>query len=366
LADVKLRNVTKRFGKVIAVNKVTLDIGDGEFFAVLGPSGCGKTTLLRLIAGLEVPDEGDIIIGGRVVNNVHPRDRDVAMVFQNYALYPHMRVADNIAFPLMVRRRELGLSSEEIRRRVVEIAKILGIEDLLDRYPRELSGGQQQRVALARALIRKPKVWLLDEPLSNLDAKLRVQMRAEIKALQRRFRVTTVYVTHDQGEAMSLADRIGVMNEGRILQVGTPDELYLKPVDTFVASFIGSPTMNLLPCEAQEDGGVVTLNCVGLKLRLDPGIGSLVLSKTRGKLYLGVRPEHVRIGEVEEWPRVRGKVTLVEPTGSHAIITLDLGGESFKVIAPREFKASIGDEVVVSLDKDKILIYDMETGKLVV
>jgi ABC-type sugar transport systems, ATPase components len=199
MARVELRDIVKRFGRVIAVDHVSLEIGEGEFFTLLGPSGCGKTTTLRIIAGLEFPDEGDVLIDGRVVTNLHPRDRDVAMVFQNYALYPHMTVFENIAFPLEARRRELGLTKEDIRRRVVEVTKFLGIEELLDRYPSQLSGGQQQRVALARALVRKPKVWLLDEPLSNLDAKLRVLMRGELKKLQRALNITTIYVTHDQG-----------------------------------------------------------------------------------------------------------------------------------------------------------------------
>lgn len=241
MARVKLEKVVKRYGRVVAVDHVDLNIVDGEFFSLLGPSGCGKTTTLRLIAGLEFPDEGFIYIDDKVVNNVHPKDRDVAMVFQNYALYPHMTVFENIAFPLESRRKALGLSKEEIRKRVLETARFLGIEELLERYPSQLSGGQQQRVALARALVRKPKVWLLDEPLSNLDAKLRVLMRGELKRLQKQLGITTIYVTHDQVEAMSMADRIAVMNKGRVAQVGSPDELYARPADTFVATFIGSP-----------------------------------------------------------------------------------------------------------------------------
>jgi multiple sugar transport system ATP-binding protein len=363
LADVKLRGVTKKFGRVVAVNRVTLDISDGEFFAILGPSGCGKTTLLRLIAGLEFPDEGEILIGGRVVNNLHPRDRDVAMVFQNYALYPHMRVFDNIAFPLMVRRRELGLDKEAIRRRVVEVARVLGIEGLLDRYPRELSGGQQQRVALARALVREPKVWLLDEPLSNLDAKLRVQMRAELKSLQRKFGVTTVYVTHDQGEAMSLADRIAVMNEGRVLQVGTPDDLYLKPLDIFVATFIGSPSTNIIPCNVVSVE-TLELECAGFNLKtgisLDPGI-----LKPGDKVYLGVRPEHVEIRKSQdEGVTIKGKVTIIEPLGSQSIVTLSLGSESIRALTSRDLKVDVGEDVYIRIDVSKTLLYDAKTGKL--
>ncbi len=363
MADVKLRNVTKRFGRVIAVNKVTLDIGDGEFFAILGPSGCGKTTLLRLIAGLEFPDEGEILIGGRVVNNIHPRDRDVAMVFQNYALYPHMRVIDNIMFPLMVRRRELGLDRETIRRKAVEIARILGIEELLERYPRELSGGQQQRVALARALIREPKVWLLDEPLSNLDAKLRVQMRSEIKSLQRRFKITTVYVTHDQGEALSLADRIAVMNEGRILQVGTPDDLYFKPLDIFVATFIGSPSMNVIPCSVSSSKPI-ELECAGFKLSID--VGQAIL-KPGQKVYMGIRPEHVEISKtLSEGVLAKGKIAIVEPLGPQSIVTLSLEDVDVRALIPRDLRVDVGEEVYVKIDASKALIYDAVTGKLLI
>jgi multiple sugar transport system ATP-binding protein len=363
LADVKLRGVTKKFGRVVAVNRVTLDISDGEFFAILGPSGCGKTTLLRLIAGLEFPDEGEILIGGRVVNNLHPRDRDVAMVFQNYALYPHMRVFDNIAFPLMVRRRELGLDKEAIRRRVVEVARVLGIEGLLDRYPRELSGGQQQRVALARALVREPKVWLLDEPLSNLDAKLRVQMRAELKSLQRKFGVTTVYVTHDQGEAMSLADRIAVMNEGRVLQVGTPDDLYLKPLDIFVATFIGSPSTNIIPCNVVSVE-TLELECAGFNLKTGISLDPSIL-KPGDKVYLGVRPEHVEIRKSQdEGVTLKGKVTIIEPLGSQSIVTLSLGSESIRALTSRDLKVDVGEDVYIRIDVSKTLLYDAKTGKL--
>jgi ABC-type sugar transport systems, ATPase components len=355
--------VTKRFGSVIAVDRVTLDISDGEFFAILGPSGCGKTTLLRLIAGLEFPDEGEILIGGRVVNNLHPRDRDVAMVFQNYALYPHMKVVDNIAFPLMVRRRELNLDKDSIRRKVVEIARILGIEELLDRYPRELSGGQQQRVALARALIREPKVWLLDEPLSNLDAKLRIQMRTELKSLQRRFKVTTVYVTHDQGEAMSLADRIAVMNRGRILQVGMPDELYVKPMDIFVATFIGVPSMNLIPCNFVGDERL-ELECTGFNLKLGLSLDPKLV-KPEAKVYLGIRPEHVEVSKTQSGEAmVKGRVVMVEPLGSQYAITLDLEGETIRALAPRDLRVDAGEEIYVKIDVDKILLYDATTGKL--
>src|SRR5499425_2964732 len=250
MADVALRDVVKRFDNVEAVRQISLDIPDKEFVVLVGPSGCGKTTTLRMIAGLEEATAGDILIGGEVVNDVPPKDRDIAMVFQNYALYPHMTVFENMSFGLRLRR----ISKAEIRSRVEQAAKILDISDLLDRRPKQLSGGQRQRVAMGRAIVRNPKVFLFDEPLSNLDAKLRVQMRTEIKRVHQKVKTTTVYVTHDQVEAMTLADRVVVMNAGRIEQIGPPNELYHTPKTRFVAGFIGSPAMNFLPCRLEEDG----------------------------------------------------------------------------------------------------------------
>ncbi len=243
MSSVRLENITKIFPpNVVAVNNVNLKIEKGEFFVLLGPSGCGKTTTLRIIAGLEKPTKGRVYIDEQDVTDLPPRKRDVAMVFQTWALYPHMKVYDNIAFPLKLRK----VPKDEIDRKVREVAKLLRIEELLDRYPKQLSGGQQQRVALARALVRNPRVWLMDEPLSNLDALLRVQMRAELKRLQKELKITTVYVTHDQVEAMTMADRIAVMNAGRVLQIGTPHEVYHYPKTKFVAGFIGSPPMNFI------------------------------------------------------------------------------------------------------------------------
>ncbi|MEM4913783.1 MAG: ABC transporter ATP-binding protein, partial [Desulfurococcaceae archaeon] len=242
----ELVNVSKRYGRTVAVDRVNLGVEKGEFVVLLGPSGCGKTTTLRIIAGLVYPDEGKVIIDGRDVTYVEPGERDVSMVFQDYALYPHMTVFDNIAFPLVVRRKKFRLSKEEISERVHKVAKMLGIDDLLDRKPLQLSGGQQQRVALARALIAEPKLWLMDEPLSNLDALIRVHLRAELKKLQKDLGITTIYVTHDQVEALTLADRIAVMNKGRIVQIGTPKEIYENPEHVFVATFVGSPPMNVV------------------------------------------------------------------------------------------------------------------------
>lgn len=364
MARVKLVNVTKRFGDAVALDRVSFEVGDGEFFSLLGPSGSGKTTTLRIIAGLEVPDEGEVYIDDVLVNDVHPKDRNVGMVFQNYALYPHMTVFENIAFPLLARRKELGLDKEEIRRRVIEIAKLLRIEDLLDRYPRQLSGGQQQRVALARALVRKPKVWLLDEPLSNLDAKLRLYMRSELKRLQRELRITTIYVTHDQIEAMSMADRIAVMNNGRILQIGRPEDLYARPSNTFVATFIGSPPMNLIPCEYVERKGVSMLKCLGFTKNLDPEIARAL--RGRGEVILGVRPEYIRVSNKPGQGWVEATVLITEPFGAEYIVTADLGGVTVRLRAPRDFKPEVGGKVYLQIDWSKVLFFDKKTGDAIV
>src|SRR5262244_844532 len=261
MADVSLRNVTKRFDAVEAVRSIDLDIPDNELVVLVGPSGCGKSTTLRMIAGLEEVTSGEIFIGGEIVNDLPPKDRDIAMVFQNYALYPHMTAFENMSFGLRLRK----FSKTEIRQRVENAARILDITDLLDRRPKALSGGQRQRVAMGRAIVRNPKVFLFDEPLSNLDAKLRVQMRTEIKRVHQKVKTTTVYVTHDQVEAMTLADRVVVMNNGRIEQVGAPQDLYHNPKTRFVAGFIGSPAMNFIPCRLEQNGA-------GLKVRISDAI----------------------------------------------------------------------------------------------
>jgi multiple sugar transport system ATP-binding protein len=371
LARVSLINVTKRFGKVVAVDHITFKVEDGEFFALLGPSGCGKTTTLRLIAGLETPDEGEIYIDDELVNYVHPKDRNVAMVFQNYALYPHMTVYDNIAFPLMVRRKELGLTKDEIRKRVLEIARLLHIEDLLDRYPSQLSGGQQQRVALARALVRKPRVWLLDEPLSNLDAKLRVYMRAELKRLQRRLGVTTIYVTHDQVEAMSMADRIAVMNKGRIMQIGKPLELYHNPANVFVATFIGSPPMNIVECmlEVHDKTGTAIIKCPGVTRRFEGELAREIISKASSdKVLLGIRPEHIKIVSPHHPNAIKAKVLVSEILGADQILLVDVEGATLRVKASLEETSlkEAGSEIGLLLDFNRIHIFDAKTEKAII
>jgi multiple sugar transport system ATP-binding protein len=307
MATVSVRQALKSFGTTRILHGVDVEISDGEFVVLVGPSGCGKSTLLRMIAGLENISGGEIHIGGRVVNNVPPKDRDIAMVFQNYALYPHMTVRQNMAFSMKLAKAPPNVMEEEVQR----AAKILGLDVLLDRYPRQLSGGQRQRVAMGRAIVRHPQVFLFDEPLSNLDAKLRVQMRSEIRELQQRLATTTIYVTHDQIEAMTMADQIVVMNAGRIEQAGAPLALYDKPANLFVAGFIGSPAMNLLP-GAVADGGFRTTG--GALLPLPPHAPSNVAT-------YGIRPEHMSLAE----NGVEGTIILVEPTGSETQVTLRVG-----------------------------------------
>jgi len=366
LARVRLVNVVKRFGNVVAVDHVNLDISDGEFFCLLGPSGSGKTTILRLIAGLEFPDEGDIYIDDKLVNNVHPKDRDIAMVFQNYALYPHMTVYENIAFPLIARKRQLKISDDEIRKRVVEVANMLGIEHLLNRKPSQLSGGEQQRVALARALVRQPKVFLMDEPLSNLDAKLRLLMRAELKRLQKKLGITTIYVTHDQAEAMSMADRIAVLNKGRVQQVGTPDELYNKPSNVFVAGFIGVPPMNMIPCRIGHRDKKPVIMCEGFEKILDEDIYKEIEFHGYGpEILIGIRPEHLNISREAVPGSIPTEVLITESLGSETIVNVKLGNTMVKAKAPPGVKYNMGEKVYLIVDWNKILLFDAKTENLI-
>jgi len=366
LAKVRLVNVVKRFGNVIAVDNVSLDIRDGEFFCLLGPSGSGKTTILRLIAGLEFPDEGDIYIDDELVNNIHPKDRDVAMVFQNYALYPHMTVYENIAFPLIARKKQLKLSNDEIRKRVIEVADMLGISHLLNRKPSQLSGGEQQRVALARALVRQPKVFLMDEPLSNLDAKLRLLMRTELKRLQKKLGITTIYVTHDQAEAMSMADRIAVLNKGRVQQVGTPDELYNKPSNVFVAGFIGVPPMNMIPCRIDQRDRKPVIVCEGFERVIDEDVYREIESHGYGpEILLGIRPEHLSISREAVPGSIPVEVLIAESLGSETIVNVKLVNTIVKVKAPPNAKYNMGERVYLVVDWNRMLLFDAKTEKLI-
>jgi multiple sugar transport system ATP-binding protein len=327
MADVSLRKVVKRYDDVEAVRGIDLDISDHEFIVLVGPSGCGKSTTLRMIAGLEDISDGDIMIGGDVVNDVPPKDRDIAMVFQNYALYPHMTVAENMSFGLRLKH----YPKAEIKARVTEAARLLDITDLIDRKPKQLSGGQRQRVAMGRAIVRNPKVFLFDEPLSNLDAKLRVQMRIEIKKVHQKVRTTTVYVTHDQVEAMTLADRVVVMNKGRIEQIGTPNELYHNPATRFVAGFIGSPAMNFIPCRLEDVGGTLHIRLADrISFPLPAARAARYKALPReDKLLLGIRPEHLTESHAHLEPGVETFETVLdvtEPMGMETLVYFGLDG----------------------------------------
>jgi len=344
--QVRLKNITKRFGDVVAVNRVNFQINEGEFLVLLGPSGCGKTTALRMIAGLESIDEGDIYIGDRRVNDVLPKYRDVAMVFQSYALYPHMTVADNIGYPLKLR----GVGKAERQEAIVNTARLVRLQELLDRYPRQLSGGQRQRVALARAIVRRPKVFLMDEPLSNLDAKLRGKMRAELKHLQHELGITTIYVTHDQIEAMTLARRVAIMRAGVLQQVDTPKNTYNDPGNLFVAGFIGSPTMNFLEGEL-KNGDFVMPGCV-VK---GSGRGS------RKNVILGVRPEDMRIVDNGE-SQLEAVLYSVELTGDQTIVTAKLGETDLTVREDKEFDGVIDQPIKIKVDVSSVYLFDAGTG----
>ncbi|RZN28138.1 sn-glycerol-3-phosphate ABC transporter ATP-binding protein UgpC [Bradyrhizobium sp. Leo121] len=325
MAEVSLRKVVKRYDEVEAVRGIDLDIADHEFVVLVGPSGCGKSTTLRMIAGLEDISDGDITIGGDIVNDVPPKDRDIAMVFQNYALYPHMTVAENMSFGLRLKH----YPKAEIKSRVTEAARMLDITDLIDRKPKQLSGGQRQRVAMGRAIVRNPKVFLFDEPLSNLDAKLRVQMRIEIKKVHQKVRTTTVYVTHDQVEAMTLADRVVVMNHGRIEQIGTPNELYHKPATRFVASFIGSPAMNFMPCRLEDVDGRLHLRLTDrLAFPVPPARSARYQAVPRTeRLLLGIRPEHIAEARPHLHPGVEpfeAVLDVTEPMGMETLVYFTL------------------------------------------
>ncbi len=371
MTRVRLENVVKIFPpNVVAVDNVSLEIESGEFFVLLGPSGCGKTTTLRLIAGLEKPTRGRIIIGDTVVADaeskvfIPPKDRDVAMVFQNYALYPHMKVYDNIAFPLKIRK----MPKDEIDRRVKEVAKLLGIDQLLDRYPKQLSGGQQQRVALARALVRKPRVWLMDEPLSNLDALLRVQMRAELKRLQKTLKITTIYVTHDQVEAMTMADRIAVMNAGKVLQIGTPHEVYHKPRCKFVAGFIGSPPMNFIPVvfEVKENNYILRGETFSVKIPKELGEYIRTRVSEGSQVLLGIRPEDIIVSHAEEPESIAAEVYVVEPLGTETIINVKINGSLVKIKVKEELAIEPGTKIRIKFDTNKIHVFDPKTEEAIV
>ena len=363
LAKVVLKNLAKRFGAVTAVDNLNLEIKDKEFLTLLGPSGCGKTTTLRLIAGLENADEGKIYIGDELVNDMSPKDRDIAMVFQSYALYPHMSVYDNIAFGLKMRK----LPEADIKKRVQEVVEILKIGELLKRKPKQLSGGQQQRVALGRAIARHPTVFLLDEPLSNLDAKLRVHMRVELKKLQQELAITTIYVTHDQVEAMTMSKRVAVMNEGKLQQLDSPQKIYDKPANMFVGGFIGSPAMNFIDFSLKKKDGGIICDAGCFELNIPTDLKQLIMDKaTSSELKLGIRPEDISVLETQDRKSIKTEVYAVQPMGSHKLVTLKIGENLILATAPSQFKLDEGENAGITFNMDNMHVFDKKTGTAII
>ncbi|SHF31827.1 carbohydrate ABC transporter ATP-binding protein, CUT1 family (TC 3.A.1.1.-) [Desulfacinum infernum DSM 9756] len=361
MAEIKLDQVNKRFKKNWVVRDFTLTVADKEFVVLVGPSGCGKSTTLRMIAGLEEVTSGEISIGGRVVNHVPPKDRDIAMVFQSYALYPHMNVYKNMAFGLMNR----GVPRDEIDRRVKQAAEILGISDLLQRRPAQLSGGQRQRVAMGRAIVRDPQAFLFDEPLSNLDAKLRVQMRAELAKLHERLQSTIVYVTHDQIEAMTLADRIVVMKDGKIMQVGPPLEVYERPANRFVAGFIGSPSMNFLDVRLVEEAGDLWVDGESFRLKVPRHRAPAFRGHVNRPVIFGIRPEDVKERPGDALPEgvepLRAEVDVREPIGSEVIITATVGSHAFTARISPNVAVRVHDPIDLAVNMNKMHLFDPES-----
>lgn len=354
MAKVRIRNVAKSFGAVEVLHGISCEIEDGEFVVIVGPSGCGKSTMLRLIAGLETLTSGDIWIGERVVNRLEPKERNVAMVFQSYALYPHMTVFKNLAYSLRIARRP----KSEIAERVNEVARILGLEELLHRRPAQLSGGQRQRVAMGRAMIRQPEVFLFDEPLSNLDAQLRGQMRVEIKHLHQRLRATSIFVTHDQIEAMTMADRLIVMNDGVIEQIGVSKMVYDRPASTFVAGFIGAPSMNFVPGQLHANGRTIALSN-GLALDL---MSDAYASHGGRQVTVGIRPEHIRVGGREGGAQFAARLDLVEELGAGQLLYTSIDGHRFVVSVPADTEWEPSEQVSLSILPHRVHLFDPQSG----
>ena len=351
MATVSLRNLTKVYGKVEVLHGIDLDVEDGEFVVFVGPSGCGKSTTLRMLAGLEEVSDGDVLIDDKFVNHLEPKDRNIAMVFQNYAIYPHMTVRKNIGFGL----HTSGLSKPEKETRIEEVAQILSMTELLDRKPSQLSGGQRQRVAIGRAMVRNPAVFLFDEPLSNLDAQLRTQMRLEIKKLHQRVGTTIIFVTHDQVEAMTLADRIVIMKDGHIQQVGTPSEVFQRPKNMFVAQFIGAPSMNML-AGTQVKGGV----------QIDEGpFLPVVAQNEAAKITVGIRPSDLHLAQEGQAVLMEGTVNIVEPLGTETLLYVQVGGHEVIASASGRHQASPGDEVKLTASTDEIHLFDTATEEAI-
>ncbi|GAA0122278.1 MAG: sn-glycerol-3-phosphate ABC transporter ATP-binding protein UgpC [Clostridium argentinense] len=364
MAGLLFKNLYKIYeGDVTAVSDFNLEIKDKEFIVLVGPSGCGKSTTLRMVAGLEDISKGELYIDGELVNNVHPKDRDIAMVFQNYALYPHMTVYDNMAFGLKSKK----YSKEEIDKKVKESAKILGIEDLLKRKPKALSGGQKQRVALGRAIVRNPKVFLMDEPLSNLDAKLRIQTRAEITKLHNKLKTTFIYVTHDQTEAMTMGDRIVIMKDGLIQQVDTPENVYSNPANVFVAGFIGSPKMNFIDAVIVKEGDNIFIKLPNSMIKLNEDKAKRIIDRgyLNKNIIMGIRPEHMYYNEKETDISLDGVVDFIEMLGSEKYLYLTMEGSTFIARVNSDNVVKKGDKLRIYLDDRKIHIFDKDSGRLV-
>jgi multiple sugar transport system ATP-binding protein len=366
MANVVLKHLSKRFGDVVAVNDVNLEIADREFVVLVGPSGCGKTTTLRMVAGLEAISGGEIFIGDRVVNHLTPMERNIAMVFQSYALYPHMKVFDNMAFGLKMRK----VSKEQREKQVKKAAEILGIEELLDRKPKQLSGGQRQRVALGRAIVRDPDVFLFDEPLSNLDAKLRVQMRIELKKLHERLLATVIYVTHDQVEAMTMGDRIVVMKDGIVQQVGSPLEIYNHPANRFVAGFIGSPAMNFVPCRLVEEHARYCIDTGDYKIALPDFLSSKLDALKGDEFVFGIRPEHFQDtttgnGRADDLPVIKATINVIETLGKETFLDLSTGEHSLAALLDADLEAKTKQVIELVPNMDKIHLFNSQSGEAI-
>ncbi|MGB3714890.1 MAG: ABC transporter ATP-binding protein [Candidatus Promineifilaceae bacterium] len=360
MATLELDNITKRFGKdVLAVNNLSLTVNDGEFLVLLGPSGCGKTTAMRMVAGLEQVTEGYIFIDGEEITDLPPRKRNVSMIFQNYAVWPHMTVYDNIAFALKLKK----MKKDSIDGIVNDVAAMTNIDELLERYPSQLSGGQQQRVAVARAIAVKPKVFLMDEPLSNLDAKLRGSMRTELKAIHVKTEATTVFVTHDQSEAMSMADRIVVMRSGEIVQIGTPEDVYNQSASIFVAGFIGTPCTNFLDVELVGVNGDYFIQNPHFTFKLDQVRAGQILEHGTKDLVIGVRPEDIDLADSPEGATFSTDCLVTEPQGSHQIVAIELDSQIMKIVAPTQPRVGPGQRIHLAFNEEKIHFFAKETGQ---
>jgi multiple sugar transport system ATP-binding protein len=360
VATINVEGVSKSFNGKTAVRDVDLEVADGQFMIIVGPSGCGKTTTLRMLAGFEKPTRGNVRIGGRVMNDVPPKDRDIAMVFQNYALLPHLTVARNLSFGMRIRREP----RKTIEREVTAIAEMLGIGPLLDRKPAQLSGGERQRVALGRALLRKPQAFLLDEPLSNLDAALRAQMRFELKRIHEKFPVTTVYVTHDQVEAMTMADQIALMDQGALQQVAPPERLYSEPTNAFVAGFIGSPKINLIPATVLRGEGGAVLSCLSCRIPVNGDLGSVLQRMDGDAVTVGLRPEEIqpRPAGADGRPGFQGVVELIEPLGSETHVSVRVGTEILICRFPPRSGLEAGATINIQFDPQQMKVFDAASG----